>query len=160
MPPAMTADSMDNMARMNQGRWKKLNEIFNDALELEPAEREAFVFTASGGDPSLCTEVERLLKVDAEADGYLEWSPFANEPASPLSPGDLLCGRFRILRAVAEGGMGHVFEAWDNELDTHIALKVIRPEIASNPEALARFRQEVRLARRITHPNVCRTFDL
>ena len=56
--------------------------------------------------------------------------------------------------------MGHVFEALDTELNVHVALKVIRPEIAAAPEALARFRQEVRLARSITHPNVCRTFDI
>jgi serine/threonine protein kinase len=79
---------------------------------------------------------------------------------SPLKPGDVLCERFKILRVVAEGGMGHVFEALDTELNVHVALKVIRPEIAAAPEALARFRQEVRLARSITHPNVCRTFDI
>ena len=56
--------------------------------------------------------------------------------------------------------MGHVFEAFDSELAVHVALKVIQPEIAANPEAIARFRQEVRLARSITHPNICRTFDI
>jgi eukaryotic-like serine/threonine-protein kinase len=149
---------------MDQDRWKTVNHIFHAALEVSSSERQAFVRSASNGDPELQAEVEVLLRADQEAGSYLE-SPllpgglFSNSDFS-LNPGDVLCGRFRILRAVGEGGMGHVFEAYDSELAVRVALKIIRPEIASNPEALTRFRQEVRLARRITHPNVCRTFDI
>jgi serine/threonine protein kinase len=149
---------------MDQGRWKTVNHIFHAALEVSASERHSFVLTASEGDPDLQAEVELLLQADQDVGSYLE-SPllpselFSNS-ASPVKAGDVLCGRFRILRAVGEGGMGHVFEALDSELSVHVALKIIRPEIATSPEALARFRQEVRLARRITHPNVCRTFDL
>jgi serine/threonine protein kinase/tetratricopeptide (TPR) repeat protein len=149
---------------MNKDRWKKVNRIFHAALEVPASERERFVLTASQGDPSLQAEVEILLKADEQAGSYLESPLIAEEllsnTASPVSPGDVLCGRFRILRAVGEGGMGHVFAAYDSELGVNVALKVIRPEVASNPDALARFRQEVRLARRITHPNACRTFDI
>jgi eukaryotic-like serine/threonine-protein kinase len=149
---------------MDQDRWKTVNHIFHAALEVSPRERHSFVLTASNGDSELQAEVELLLKADQDAGSYLE-SPlvpgetFSSSPP-PVSPGDVLCNRFRILRAVGEGGMGHVFEAYDSELAVRVALKIIRPEIASNPEALHRFRQEVRLARRITHPNVCRTFDI
>lgn len=149
---------------MDQDRWKTVNHIFHAALEVSSSERPAFILTASGGDPELQAEVELLLKADQEAGSYLE-SPlvpnglFSNS-GPLLSLGDELCGRFRILGVVGEGGMGHVYKAYDSELAVHVALKTIRPEIASNPEALARFRQEVRLARRITHPNVCRTFDI
>jgi serine/threonine protein kinase len=83
---------------------------------------------------------------------------FSDHPQ--LRTGDILCQRFHILRAVGSGGMGQVYEAHDTELAVNVALKLIRPEIAANPQSLARFRQEVRLARRITHPNVCRTYDL
>jgi len=153
---------------MNQDRWRAINEIFHAALELSQSERQEFVSKASGGDISLAEEVNHLLKADANAGSYIESplleSSFFRMALTSLTPvlssGDLLCSRFRILRVVGEGGMGHIFEALDEELGVHVALKVIRPEIASNPEALARFRQEVRLARRITHPNVCRTFDL
>jgi len=58
------------------------------------------------------------------------------------------------------GGMGNVYRAHDNELDEVVALKVLRPELASAPGALDRFRREVKLARRVTHPNVARVFDL
>ncbi|HKF47739.1 MAG TPA: protein kinase [Terracidiphilus sp.] len=153
---------------MDQDRWKTVNDIFHAALEVSTSERGNFVANASGGDPSLAQEVNQLLLADLEAGSYIE-SPVAAANllrsalatlAPSLNPGDVLCGRFRIVRAVGEGGMGHVFEAFDEELGVSVALKMIRPEIASNPEALARFRQEVRLARRITHPNVCRTFDI
>lgn len=149
---------------MDSNRWKAVNEIFHAALELPPSERARFVAIASGDDPDLKVEVELLLEADTNAGSYIE-SPLIDPGllgslVSPVSPGDILCGRFRIVRRVAEGGMGHVFEAFDTELAVRVALKVIRPEIGSDPEALARFRQEVRLARSITHPNVCRTFDL
>ena len=77
-----------------------------------------------------------------------------------LEPGDLLARRFRVLRILARGGMGLVLEAMDEELDTPVALKLILPELAASPEAVDRLRREVALARRITHPNVCRVFDL
>lgn len=153
---------------MDQNRWKTVNEIFHAALEVPTSERPEFVSKASGSDRSLAQEVNQLLQADLDAGSYIE-SPIAdssllrsalNGLAPSLKPGDVLCARFRILRAAGEGGMGNVFEAMDDELGVNVALKIIRPEIASNPEALARFRQEVRLARRITHPNVCRTFDI
>src|SRR5207302_7661706 len=77
-----------------------------------------------------------------------------------IQAGDILCQRFRIDRLIGEGGMGHVFEAWDSVLRVRVALKAIRPEIAGHPASLSRFRQEVLTARSISHPNVCRTFDI
>jgi predicted negative regulator of RcsB-dependent stress response len=149
---------------MNQDRWRTVNSIFNAALEVSANERSSFVKQASNGDTDLQAEVALLLQADEDAGSYLESPLIAVESfakaESSINPGDELCGRFRILRAIGEGGMGQVFEALDSELAVHVALKIIRSEIAANPEALARFRQEVRLARRITHPNVCRTFDL
>ncbi|HYR83361.1 MAG TPA: protein kinase [Terriglobia bacterium] len=79
---------------------------------------------------------------------------------STFSPGRLLAGRFKIIRFLARGGMGEVYEAEDLELGEHIALKTIRPEIALEEQALARFKQEIHLARKVTHPNVCRIFDV
>jgi tetratricopeptide (TPR) repeat protein/TolB-like protein len=74
--------------------------------------------------------------------------------------GDLLAGRFRIIRFIARGGMGELYEAEDLELHEHVALKAMRPEIASDEHANRRFRREVQLARQVTHPNICRIFDL
>ena len=80
--------------------------------------------------------------------------------AAVLQIGDLLGGRYEILQLLGEGGMGAVYKATDRELDRFIALKVIRPELASNPAILARFKQELLLAHQVTHRNVIRIYDL
>ena len=74
--------------------------------------------------------------------------------------GDLLCDRFRVVRFIARGGMGELYEAEDLTLGERVALKTIRPEIAVHERANQRFRREVQLARKVTHPNICRIFDL
>jgi serine/threonine protein kinase len=86
----------------------------------------------------------------------------AADPAGPpaLAPDAVLAERFRIVRFVARGGMGELYEAEDLELGERVALKTILPSIAARRNTLDRFRREVHLARRVTHPNVCRTFDL
>src|ERR1044072_5305723 len=69
-------------------------------------------------------------------------------------------GRYEIVRRLGSGGMGHVYEAWDRELQETVALKVLRGEFASRPDADARFKRELSLARHITHKNVVRIHDL
>jgi len=77
-----------------------------------------------------------------------------------LQPGVLFGGRYEILGVLGQGGMGAVYKARDRELDRLIALKVIRPELATDPAILQRFKQELILSRNITHKNVVRIFDL
>lgn len=77
-----------------------------------------------------------------------------------LEPGTLLGRRYEISRVLGSGGMGMVFQAHDRDLDEPVALKVLRPEIASmDPNILERFKTEIRVARRIAHRNVVRTYD-
>ncbi len=75
-------------------------------------------------------------------------------------PGTVLGNRYEILHALGEGGMGTVYKARDRELDRLVALKVIRPDLARNPAIIQRFKQELILARQVTHRNVVRIFDL
>ena len=86
------------------------------------------------------------------------------EPAAAsltvLKPGSVLGARYEILGLLGVGGMGAVYKARDREVDRLVVLKVIRPELAGNPEILQRFKQELILARQITHKNVIRIFDL
>jgi serine/threonine-protein kinase len=77
-----------------------------------------------------------------------------------LAPGELLAGRYRVSRFIARGGIGEVYEAHDALLGEPIAVKLLRPELSRKPGAQERFAQEIRLARKITHPNVCRVFDV
>jgi tetratricopeptide (TPR) repeat protein/predicted Ser/Thr protein kinase len=77
-----------------------------------------------------------------------------------LSPNKVLGGRYEILQMLGEGGMGAVYKARDLEVDQLVALKVIRPDLASNPAIIERFKQELILARQVTHRNVIRIYDL
>jgi tetratricopeptide (TPR) repeat protein len=77
-----------------------------------------------------------------------------------LQPGDLFGRRYEILQLLGEGGMGSVYKAADREVERTVALKLIRPDLASNPAILARFKQELLTAHQVTHKNVIRIYDL
>lgn len=81
-------------------------------------------------------------------------------PGPTLEMGERLSNRFTILRFIARGGMGAVYEAEDTVLRTRVAVKTILPEFSADPTAMERFRREVLLARRVTHLNICRMFEL
>ena len=81
-------------------------------------------------------------------------------PQGEFAPGTVLGDRYEILSLLGQGGMGAVYKARDTELDRLVALKIIRPELTTNPEILKRFKQELILARQVTHRNVIRIFDL
>lgn len=87
----------------------------------------------------------------------------AQPPAAELEElpeGTLLDNRYHIKELVGQGGMGAVYAAHDDDLDEDIALKVLRPDLASDTDFQRRLKAEVRLARRVSHPNVCRVHDL
>jgi hypothetical protein len=87
----------------------------------------------------------------------------SKEPTSEgarLAPGALLAGRYRIVELLGADGMGEVFRAEDLSLGQPIALKLLPARLARDPRALERAREEVRMARRVSHPNVCRVHDL
>jgi tetratricopeptide (TPR) repeat protein/TolB-like protein len=83
-----------------------------------------------------------------------------NTGATLFAAGDVIAGRYEVQALLGQGGMGAVFRVHDRELDEEIALKVLHPALSLDGRALERFRREVKLARRVTHPNVARTFDL
>ena len=75
-------------------------------------------------------------------------------------PGATLAGRYRIVSPLGKGGMGEVYRAEDLRLGQTVALKFLPRSLAQTEEALERFKREVRLARQVSHPNVCRVFDI
>ncbi|MDI1449749.1 serine/threonine-protein kinase [Polyangium sp. 6x1] len=82
------------------------------------------------------------------------------EPSAPVTLGQVIAGRYELRARLGAGAMGVVFRAHDRELEEEIALKVLLPWQLGEDRTLARLRSEVKLARRITHRNVCRVFDL
>src|SRR3984885_12544372 len=163
-----------------------VEQLFEVALALEPAERQAYLDQACSRDPELRRTVEELLTEDANAGSLLEHPPFdllgrerpphvggttitigdneapsALPPAGRLTPGQVLINRFVILRFIAKGGMGEVYEAEDSFLQgVHVALKTILPQIADDPALRQRFEREVLLAREVSHPNLCPIYDI
>ena len=105
---------------------------------------------ASGGDPTL-TNVGPVRPGDVDERSSLE-------PA--FSAGQVLAGRYKVERFLARGGMGEVYRVHDQELGESVALKTILPKSADDPVTLERFRREIQIARKVSHRNVCRIFDL
>jgi serine/threonine protein kinase/predicted Zn-dependent protease len=134
---------------------ERAKELFLAALSRPAGDRDAFLADACANDAGLRAEVESLL-------AFHEDDP-ASAPSSPppakdsFAAGDLFAGRYRMIARTGRGGMGDVWRADDLVLDTQVALKLIR---SASPEARAHIIKEVRLARQITHPAVCRVFDV
>ncbi len=87
-------------------------------------------------------------------------SPPAARKSHDLQPGEILAGRYRVTRFIACGGMGEVYEAEDALLRESVAVKLLRPDLLRKPGAQDRFADEIKIARKITHRNVCRVFDV
>jgi eukaryotic-like serine/threonine-protein kinase len=101
---------------------------------------------------------DMIVPVSAELDAALTMTPRNAVPAT-FSSGQLVAGRYMIVRFIAPGGMGEVYEAEDVDLGERVALKTIRPELAKDTRAVERFKREVHFARLVTHPNVCRLYE-
>jgi tetratricopeptide (TPR) repeat protein len=137
---------------------KRAKELFLAALDVPAADRPGFLSEACGSDEALRDEVESLLAFhEEESAGVQTPSPTAGPAAKErFAPGDVFAGRYRMVTRIGRGGMGDVWRADDLVLRTPVALKLIQ---SASAEARVRFLNEVRLARRVTHPAVCRVFD-
>jgi WD40 repeat protein len=152
-------------------------EIFLEALDRNPAERDTFLDEACGGDAKLRRGVESLLRLSEKTHGFLDvpaveqltpsandsdtllaWPggaaplPFLTPPTRPGSLGRL--GHYEVLEVVGTGGMGIVLRAFDDKLHRVVAIKVLAPQLASSAAARQRFVREARAAAAVTHDNV------
>jgi len=138
-------------------RADRAADLFADALERADAERDAFVAAACAGDDALRAEVLSLLAAHAPAQALFREPP--RLPAAPDAAGSVF-GSYRVLRLLAEGGMGEVYlaERTDAEFEKQVAIKRIRPGLGTR-EILERFRRERQLLADLEHPNVARLLD-
>ncbi len=81
-------------------------------------------------------------------------------PSKGLESGTTFARRFEIIEEIGQGGMGTVYKAYDSKIREVVALKLLKPEIASDLEVIERFRNEIKLARQVSHRHVCRMYDL
>jgi serine/threonine-protein kinase len=96
--------------------------------------------------PSEALQVSKTLTLETQSD--------------QLTRGTVFAGRYEILEELGTGGMGSVYRVFDRKLEEEVALKLIRPDIAASRKTIERFKNELKVARKITHPNVCRMYDL
>jgi len=167
---------------MQGDRWRRVVQLFGDALEREPRERGAFL-DAARADPELRQEMESLLAAH-EATGPLdrlaaqmdqlrqqalavqptlervtEQEGAAGSGVPRLGPGDRL-GRYEIRSHLGAGGMGEVYRALDSRLGRDVAVKIVGRRAQERPNALERFEQEARAASALNHPNIITVHDI
>ncbi len=154
-------------------------QIFLEAIDIEAiSQREAFVNEKCGDDAALKRKVLALLTANDEPESFLDQpaarfdvtaTAFGKSNGDGLSdsshhgrflPGTKLANRYRIVSLLGRGGMGEVYRADDLRLGQTVALKFLPRELAKDPKRLEYFHQEVKLARQISHPNICRVYDI
>jgi serine/threonine protein kinase len=140
---------------MQADLWKKVEELYQAALEQPRDKRAAFLAQACPNDAELRREVESLLAQKTEA--FLESAPMSVIKA--LTPGATL-GHFEIIELLGRGGMGEVYRARDPRLKREVAIKVLPASLAGDPDRIARFEREARAAGALNHPNIVAVHDI
>jgi serine/threonine protein kinase/tetratricopeptide (TPR) repeat protein len=114
--------------------------------------------TDNPADSKLCGECATPLPAAQPA--HALHTETLETPLEELTTGSTFAGRYQIIEELGGGGMGKVYKAYDTEVKEKVAIKLLRPEIAADQRTIERFRNELKLARRIRHPRVCQMFDL
>lgn len=148
-------------------KWEHIKDLFEAALNNSEQERHSSLARLQTEDPEVAAELIKLLRSYEEAGDFLvhpctlaaDFLEDLEVEQHRFCPHDVLCGRFRIVHLIGQGGMGEVYKAWDEELEDYVALKTLRLEVSAHELFTSRFRREIQLARKVTHPNVCRIFD-
>jgi len=138
--------------------WPRVTALFEQCVDL-PADGQAACLAESGEAPEVIAEVSRLLEHDRASGTFLESMPaevreLHAPPEACFKPGAILAERYEVLRLMGRGGMGEVYAVYDRQAETTVALKAMPRQRHAD---LAR---ELRLGRQVTHPHVCRLFDL
>jgi serine/threonine protein kinase len=143
------------MRETDPQRWQQIKQIFEGAIALHGAEREAYLTSACEGQNEVREEVDSLLRSYEVAGSFMEAPAVAHaELDQKLTPGQRV-KHYQIVSLIGEGGMGEVYLANDTILGRRVALKVLPTFVSKDPERLRRFTQEARAASRLSHPNVC-----
>jgi serine/threonine protein kinase len=156
-----------SVERMEGKQSKRIRDLCMQALKRPADERDAFVRAQCANHPELAEEASRVLRAldemtmpDIKSEHEQTLVSELEARGRAFAAGDVLAGRFRIVRFISSGGMGEVYAAEDLQLGGPVAIKTIRSDYALTPNVAERFRQEIALGLRITHPNVCRLFDI
>src|SRR5215813_11643720 len=144
---------------MEHQRWKKIDDVFEQMLEIELAERAEALAQISTVDDDLRRSVEALLKFEAPAEKFLQSSAIADLAGQvagelvALTPGQRI-GHYEMKERIGAGGMGEVWRAWDKNLDRDVAIKVLPPELSADSDRVRRFEREARTISKLKHSNI------
>ena len=149
---------------MNTVRWERSKLVFQEALQLPPGQRRAYLDSACGSDIVLRCEVESLIASHEEAGSQFLASPAAsilnfsvsNDPLPSLSQ---LIGHYRLEAEIGRGGMGVVYRAEDVALGRAVAMKFLPIEFSCDRNAFERLQREARAASALDHPNICSIYE-
>jgi eukaryotic-like serine/threonine-protein kinase len=148
-----------------QQRQERVKELFGAALEREPSEWDSFLCQACD-DEDIQRDVRSLLSEHQQAGNFMQGpllgSVGSRPPQTSTPSQDTLSKisvRYEIIAEVGRGGMGIVYRARERATGELVALKILRPDIATDERVMERFKNELRLARKITHKNVCRIYE-
>jgi serine/threonine protein kinase len=150
--PGPTLDPMD------EERLRRISTLVDSTFDLSLKELRSFLDRECPNDPDLRAEVERRVLDRGTATG--QPLPVGGRFSHTLAAGDVIADRYRITKLIGRGGMGEVYEARDLLLKEDVALKTLRGDLAGDESLLLRFHQEISIARKVTHPNVCRIFEV
>lgn len=146
---------------LTRDEWARIGHVLHGVLERPRAERDAFVRDACDGDTALRQAVTRLLQCSDRAEGsVLERAAVELGAPSLEQPDEVVLGRYELVRRLGTGGMGVVFLACDRKLDRLVALKLLAPHGAGDPDAIQRFRTEARAASALDHPRIAAVHDI
>ena len=148
---------------MTPERWQQLKQIFQSALERNPAERSSFLNQACAGDPALRREVESLISSHDQAGDSIE--AMAAEAATEMLADDRAIvgkqiGHYRVLKRIGRGGMGEVYLATDERLQRSVALKCLPSDAFQDIGRIRRFTHEARAASALNHPNIITIYEI
>jgi serine/threonine protein kinase len=151
---------------MDPIRLKQIEDLYHKAVELPPAEREAFVNQTCSDDEELRSEVKSLLDIDSSSHSFFDQPPlsFAAEMFQQKDKRPNLAGKqishYKIIRLLGAGGMGEVYLAEDTKLNRQIALKVLSSHFESDVERIRRFKKEAQAVSALNHPNIITIFSI
>jgi len=150
---------------VNPERWRKVREVLDAAIAVEPAERPALISKACAGDPALRAEVESLLASHESAGDFIEKPVYAVAPELLLDPApDSLVGRrlgpYAVIEELGQGGMGVVYLAEDSRLGRRVALKALAPQFTLGEQHRERLRREARAAAALSNSGVATVYAL